>query len=446
MSRNVGYSKLWVRNLKRLISSTHGLRPLTTINLSTGEVLSPDQADQAIITLIHYVQREARRLYEENGEQIHQEVRESGRIVSPHSWGRSHYCSSVKSLSREVRAKSRINELVLHKLVSTVLSYERNPNPRKNFPGYSPKIELGAIDKQMCSLSYDPQSRHIFLEWKCWDQHLLIEFWLPPNFQTKNIKKWCLPTVTLEQGVPHYRFSVEENCEPTITTPTEIAGVDLGIVEPFTLVVLNKRGKLSAKYRSTRGLQKSFEKRSRLLAQKNHVHQKLLSYEALGLDGTVLIREKNRLGEKIARLGSAQAGIVGHEIAHKLKKHALNTVVLENLSWVHGTRYGSKWNHSAQQASITHSLQRNGIRTKKVSPKNTSQDCSRCGAKITHNPRQRTIHCSDCSLILDRDYNAAINITKRCPDYTSMLGDNYSPLGQVMGSPNHTNITLRTPT
>ncbi len=48
-----------------------------------------------------------------------------------------------------------------------------------------------------------------------------------------------------------------------------------------------------------------------------------------------------------------------------------------------------------------------------VSPRNTSVNCSRCGNRVLKSLTIRTHRCDECGLILDRDYNASINILKR---------------------------------
>ncbi len=47
-----------------------------------------------------------------------------------------------------------------------------------------------------------------------------------------------------------------------------------------------------------------------------------------------------------------------------------------------------------------------------VDPKNTTQECSRCGTIVRKEPKDRIHECS-CGLVLDRDENAAINILRR---------------------------------
>ncbi|HEY9848859.1 MAG TPA: transposase [Leptolyngbyaceae cyanobacterium] len=54
-----------------------------------------------------------------------------------------------------------------------------------------------------------------------------------------------------------------------------------------------------------------------------------------------------------------------------------------------------------------------GVHIVKVNPHNTSQDCSGCGVKVPKTLSVRTHCCPKCSLILDRDENAAINILNK---------------------------------
>jgi len=51
-----------------------------------------------------------------------------------------------------------------------------------------------------------------------------------------------------------------------------------------------------------------------------------------------------------------------------------------------------------------------GVHFVKVSPHNTSQDCSQCGTKVPKTLSIRTHECHKCGLSMDRDENAAVNI------------------------------------
>ncbi len=51
-----------------------------------------------------------------------------------------------------------------------------------------------------------------------------------------------------------------------------------------------------------------------------------------------------------------------------------------------------------------------GVVTVAVPPHYTSQNCSRCGSVVKKSLSTRTHRCGKCLLVLDRDWNAAINI------------------------------------
>jgi putative transposase len=51
-----------------------------------------------------------------------------------------------------------------------------------------------------------------------------------------------------------------------------------------------------------------------------------------------------------------------------------------------------------------------GIPVIAVSPRFTTQDCSGCGFRVKKTLSMRTHICPECGLMLDRDWNAALNI------------------------------------
>jgi putative transposase len=54
-----------------------------------------------------------------------------------------------------------------------------------------------------------------------------------------------------------------------------------------------------------------------------------------------------------------------------------------------------------------------GVVTVAVPPHYTSADCSNCGKSLKKSLSQRTHRCSHCGFVLDRDWNAAINILEK---------------------------------
>ena len=410
----------------KYLTSTSSPLPIKTIwNTATGEQVPPLEFNTQITQLIGWVTTQTRSLYKTHSNQLHSQLN-NVKTGSANSWGRQNgYTSEYKNLPTPVKAKSRINELVLHNLVTETKSYVNNPNPKKQPPSFSPKINLGAVDSQMASLSIE--ENNLTLSWKCWEKEYLVEFILPTYLvERRNIIKWCLPTVQLEHGNPVFRFPYQE---PIIFNPetTHVAGVDLGRAEPYTIAIVNPTGSRVAHYTTSGRLKQLNQQRENILVHKKHVTSKLEQYQKLGINNVKKVRleqEKKRLAGKAKILGEVLAQQLASEMTRKLAKHQLNLVKIENLSWVTGSKYGGRWNHSRQQHHITHSLARTGIKTKIVNPKNTSQSCHNCGDPITHNTNTRTVWCTQCKTRLDRDFNAAMNIAKiPYPNKNSMLGD-----------------------
>ncbi len=62
---------------------------------------------------------------------------------------------------------------------------------------------------------------------------------------------------------------------------------------------------------------------------------------------------------------------------------------------------------------ISYKAEEAGCEVVFVNPKNTTKDCSRCGTCVPKEEHERVHNCPSCSLSMDRDLNAAINILAR---------------------------------
>jgi len=67
-----------------------------------------------------------------------------------------------------------------------------------------------------------------------------------------------------------------------------------------------------------------------------------------------------------------------------------------------------------------------GVVTVAVSPHYTSANCSNCGTFVKKALSQRTHRCHKCGCVLDRDFNAAINILKKALRTVGHTGTNVS--------------------
>lgn len=434
-----------MKKKNELISAVAPLSPKAIWDVKTGEKLSLNVLQEDIESLCAFVQKETARVFEETTEKIIEDA--EGLKGSANSYGRQRgYTSNYGELPREVLAKSRINELFLYKLMSEVASYAKNDNPKKQCPTFPKTINLGAVDKQMASVSLE--GNVLTLLWKCWSREYLIDFIVPSYILDRNLIKFSLPLVRYTQNGYEFIFSVKEFI-PALPGTNLRAGVDLGRVEPYTLAVVNDKGNRIAHYTTGGRLKALNRQRENILSHKRNALAKINQYEKLGLNAEVLVTEKYRLGNKARILGNVVAKNIGAEITTKLAKHSLNILNVEKLSWVQGANYGSKWNHSRQQEAITHALARTGVRVKKVSPKYSSQLCHSCGTKLTH--FKRVARCLVCQSNLDRDFNAALNIaserhlSKRYPSLVinRLVGDNCSLSGQVIDYTSHSSVSKK---
>ena len=61
---------------------------------------------------------------------------------------------------------------------------------------------------------------------------------------------------------------------------------------------------------------------------------------------------------------------------------------------------------------LSYKAERAGRRVVEVDPGYTSQTCSRCGYRVKLALSDRVLHCPNCGLVIDRDYNASLNILR----------------------------------
>ena len=393
-----------------LISAIPALKPTLITDAKTREIIDPVTFYSDLETLVTTVKEAAQEFYLSNKELVETELKTYKGLPQPAAYARQKGWNMARGLPREVKVKSRIENLARYNLVQTVSSYVLSPNPKKQPPNFSKTITLGAVDSAMVKLEWFENK--LLLIFKCWSKEYELHFILPAYILERSIIKFSLPTIRMNKNNEWvFDFAIQEQAKVR-EVGKHTAGVDLGRVEPFTLAVLNESNKRVSHYVSSGRLNQLNQKRERLLSEKKHIATKIESYTGLGLDSTILSTERDFKRNKITRLGVEVAKQVGFEITQKLVKHKVSILNMEDLRWVTGAKYGSKWNHSKQQEHITHSLSRRGITTRKVNPKNTSQECYVCGTKLVHNTKNRTVRCVECKTKLDRDFNAAMNIAK----------------------------------
>lgn len=136
-------------------------------------------------------------------------------------------------------------------------------------------------------------------------------------------------------------------------------------------------------------------------------------------------KKKGSIGRNKARILVAKA----HEKVSNQRKDfvhktanfyiaAYNTIYVEDLNikgMVHNRHLAKSISDSGWGMFfnfLSYKAEEAGRTVVKVSPRNTSQICSCCGEKVLKSLSVSIHHCPFCNLVLDRDYNASLNILR----------------------------------
>lgn len=271
-------------------------------------------------------------------------------------------------------------------------------------PGASHAISLWSGDGHYCQLENHIDEGYFILKVKLpsAQQMVSLKFTLPKSsrFLTGKISK---PTITRDdQGEVKFCFSIIHDVEEQEFK--NFVTVDINRVDQFTATVFYPETmEHSAPYHPNHKIQqleKSIKKKYELA---NHLLECMEECERSNqpYKGLVLARERQRVLASAARLKderSTQVAVQLHQIA--LAHDAY--IVFEDLRWV-GNKSG-KWDRNEVQEKTEHLASSSGIQTKRVSAKNTSQECPNCHSEMKH--RKRRNYCKNCDTSLDRDVSA----------------------------------------
>ena len=129
-------------------------------------------------------------------------------------------------------------------------------------------------------------------------------------------------------------------------------------------------------------------------------------------------QKKRMLAKEWQRIRERERDIL-HDLTAELIKNKSNCWYVEDLNV-----QGMMQNHTLARSiaeqrwstfvrMLTYKAESAGGWVKKVDPQYTSQDCSRCGARIKKTLSDRLHLCPACGLSIDRDWNAALNVLNR---------------------------------
>lgn len=191
-------------------------------------------------------------------------------------------------------------------------------------------------------------------------------------------------------------------------------GVDLGKVKPFSASV-NTGEFYTTELAPTKETSIVASKIFVLENERNKLHTKIdncskvwdgkNNYLANKIER--LYSEKRYVVNKLTRLRQSLAWLIARDIAYHCQVNGVDTVKLENLSWLEAK--GGKWNFSDIHDTIHQVLSAYGIAVYKVNPKNSSQVDPFTDERITHVGRSANTSVG----VRDRDYLASLELTKR---------------------------------
>ena len=294
---------------------------------------------------------------------------------------------------------------------------------KASLPGVSAKLNLAVCDTHFAPKVYQDNnnSLNVIVQVKTPSYGITkIFLGLPDNESRFGEGKVCRPTIRLNnKGRVVFDLAIEHEVQQRDTN--KVVGVDLGKVEPFVATIIDPGSKRrSAPYHA------NYKRRFGSLVKKEQERCELASYLYERADlcerynrtdhADVLRTEAKRVSAKATRIkheiNQCIAGQVV-EIADRNDAH----VSLENLSWLDAK--GGRWPHAEIQSRIKNAAKRYGLKVVRVSAKDTSKTCSRCGGKTSNNSKTRIGSCNTCCFELNRDVSASREIALRATSPSS---------------------------
>ena len=272
-------------------------------------------------------------------------------------------------------------------------------------------VNLGAVDRAYAVIENAP-----FADGEIILKMVIRGAWYRLIFSFDNTRftegKVSLPLIKVEDGRPVFIFTVVTDNPVVQFSGDYVIGVDVGINNYATVVVRNSStgqivhsGTLSQRVHSLWNSVRASERQVRQLRQKA---KRLLGDRQAHMSA---LDEAQLHREAASRKKRELAILAAQEIAHLSYTFDNAVVAVENLGWITNTMQSGRWNRGELVKWLTHYVSQNGGWVVAVNPSNTSQQCHKCGARVSH-PSHEVSVCAEHG-VLDRDINAATNIAAR---------------------------------
>ena len=232
----------------------------------------------------------------------------------------------------------------------------------------------------------------------------------------RNACKFTNARISYINGKWILSFGME--CENQVRELNDISmGIDLGVKdlaiveysgEPLVFHNINKSKQMRNISKKLKRLQRSISRKY----EANHTGKKYNKTNNIE-------KQEERLRKLRARQSNIRRNYI-HQTTHKLVSLLPKRIVMEDLN-VTGMMKNRHLSKAVQEQCFYEFIRQmeykcawNGIELVKADrfyP--SSKTCSGCGCiKTDLKLSDRTYHCSDCGLVIDRDYNAAINLSR----------------------------------
>ena len=304
-----------------------------------------------------------------------------------------------------------------------LIRFHKKGERKASLPGVSAKINLAVCDMKFAPKASrddnDPLSVVVQVKTPTYGLTRLY-LKLPDNTERFSRGKICRPTIRLNnKGQVVFDIAIEHDIDERQTN--RVVGVDLGKVEPFVATVIDSETKQRsapyyANYKRRLGSLVKKEQHRRDLV--NHLYERadLCSIHNRIEHAQTLITEAKRVSAKATRIKHEISQCIASQIVSVADKNDAH-ISLENLSWLDSQ--GGRWPHAEIQNRIENTAKRYGLKVTKVSAKDTSRTCSRCGGKTNNNSKTRVGTCDVCGFELNRDVSASREIALRATSPSS---------------------------
>ena len=304
-----------------------------------------------------------------------------------------------------------------------LIRFHKKGERKASLPGVSAKLNLAVCDTHFAPKAFrdDSDSLSIVIQVKTPSYGLTKIFLrLPDNAERFSDGKVCRPTVRLNnKGQVVFDIAIEHEVQQRGTN--KVIGVDLGKVEPFVATVINPEDKYRSapyhtQYKGRLGSLAKKEQQRRDLSA--HLYKRADLCERYNRDqhAQILRTEAKRVSAKATRIKHEISQCIASQVVEIADQNDAH-ISLENLSWLDAK--GGRWPHAEIQSRIENTAKRYGLKVVKVSAKDTSKTCSRCGGKVSNNSKTRVGTCNTCRFSLDRDVSASREIALRATSPSS---------------------------